>query len=71
MTSPAMGIGYVQELISRLTQTRIDKFDTSVNETVVSSDAFFPLDQPIYVDATHDAVISAGEFLLVSSFMRT
>ena len=66
-----MGIGYVQELISRLTQTRIDKFDTSVNETVVSSDAFFPLDQPISVDATHDAGISAGELLLVSSFMRT
>ncbi|THH09202.1 hypothetical protein EW146_g8750 [Bondarzewia mesenterica] len=55
----AQGIGWVQELISRLTKTRITTFDTSVNGTVVSSNISFPLDQPIFVDATHDTVISA------------
>ncbi|KAJ6617632.1 phosphoglycerate mutase-like protein [Mycena sp. CBHHK59/15] len=55
----AQGIGYVQELLSRLTQTRITEFATTVNKTIVSSKVTFPLDQPMYVDATHDVVISA------------
>ncbi|KAJ6616700.1 histidine phosphatase superfamily [Mycena sp. CBHHK59/15] len=55
----AMGIGWVQELVSRLTETRITKFDTSVNGTVVSSNVTFPFRQPIYIDATHDTVVSA------------
>jgi len=59
--SAALGIGWVQELVSRLTQTRITDFDTSVNETIVSSETLFPLNQPIYVDATHDTVMSASE----------
>ena len=56
----AQGIGYVSEFISRLTRTRITNFDTSVNGTIVSSETLFPFDQPIYVDATHDTVITAG-----------
>ncbi|KAJ6617660.1 histidine phosphatase superfamily [Mycena sp. CBHHK59/15] len=55
----AQGIGYVQELLSRLTQTHITEFATTVNKTIVSSKVTFPLDQPMYVDATHDVVISA------------
>ncbi|KAA1471753.1 phosphoglycerate mutase-like protein [Dentipellis sp. KUC8613] len=55
----AQGVGWAQELISRLTQTRITNFDTSVNGTVVSSNTTFPLNQPIFVDATHDTIISA------------
>ncbi|KAI0066187.1 phosphoglycerate mutase-like protein [Artomyces pyxidatus] len=55
----AQGVGYVQEFISRLAQTRITAFDTSVNGTIVSSNVTFPLDQPIFVDATHDTIISA------------
>ncbi|KAJ7253464.1 phosphoglycerate mutase-like protein [Mycena rebaudengoi] len=58
-TAAAQGIGYVQELVSRLTKTRITEFATTVNGTIVSSDVRFPLDQPIYVDATHDTVIAA------------
>ncbi|KAJ7122307.1 phosphoglycerate mutase-like protein [Mycena epipterygia] len=45
----AQGIGYVQELVSRLAKTPITKFDTTVNQTLVSSNVTFPLDQPIYV----------------------
>ncbi|KAJ7456109.1 histidine phosphatase superfamily [Mycena latifolia] len=55
----AMGIGWVQELVSRLTQTRITDFDTTVNGSIVSSPVTFPFAQPIYVDATHDTVVSA------------
>ncbi|KAI0305486.1 phosphoglycerate mutase-like protein [Multifurca ochricompacta] len=55
----AQGIGYVSEFISRLTRTRITNFDTSVNATIVSSDIKFPLKQPIFVDATHDTIITA------------
>ncbi|KAJ7141402.1 phosphoglycerate mutase-like protein [Mycena epipterygia] len=55
----AMGIGWVQELVSRLTQTRITEFNTTVNGTIVSNPITFPFGQPIYVDATHDTVVSA------------
>ncbi|KAJ7862085.1 phosphoglycerate mutase-like protein [Mycena leptocephala] len=55
----AMGIGWVQELVSRLTKERITQFDTTVNGTLVSSPVTFPFNQPIYVDATHDTVVSA------------
>ncbi|KAJ7085973.1 phosphoglycerate mutase-like protein [Mycena crocata] len=55
----AQGIGYVQELVSRLTETRITEFATTVNGTIVSSNVTFPFGQPIYVDATHDVIISA------------
>jgi hypothetical protein len=60
-TSAAVGIGYVQELVSRLTKTRIREFHSSVNESIVSNETLFPLDQPLYVDATHDTVMSASE----------
>lgn len=55
----AQGVGWAQELLSRLTQTRITSFDTSVNGSIVSSNLTFPLNQPIFVDATHDTIISA------------
>ncbi|TFY79221.1 hypothetical protein EWM64_g4791 [Hericium alpestre] len=55
----AQGVGWVQELLSRLTQKRITTFETSVNSTIVSSNITFPLNQPIFVDATHDTIISA------------
>jgi hypothetical protein len=64
-----MGIGYVSEVISRLTQTRITNFDTSVNGTIVSSNITFPFNQPIYVDASHDTVVSASQ-ALTSSCLR-
>ncbi|KAH9486630.1 3-phytase A [Psilocybe cubensis] len=58
-TSSAMGIGYVQELVSRLTKTRITTFNTSVNASIVTDEVLFPLDQPIFVDASHDTILSA------------
>ncbi|EIW64306.1 phosphoglycerate mutase-like protein [Trametes versicolor FP-101664 SS1] len=54
----AQGIGYVQQLVSRLTQTPLTNFDTSLNSTLDGNNVTSPLTQPIYVDATHDTVIS-------------
>ncbi|KAF7304059.1 Phosphoglycerate mutase-like protein [Mycena indigotica] len=59
--SAALGIGWVQELVSRLTETRLGpaNFTTSLNASIVTNPTLFPFAQPIYVDATHDAVIAA------------
>ncbi|KAF9455034.1 acid phosphatase [Macrolepiota fuliginosa MF-IS2] len=68
----AMGIGYVQELVSRLTKTRITEFNTSVNKSIVTNEILFPLDQPIYVDATHDTVMSTIYVAMnFTSFIRS
>lgn len=61
-TAAAVGIGWVQELVSRLTKTPLTTFDTSTNGTLDSSNITFPLDQPIYVDASHDTVISQSKW---------
>ncbi|KAA1126659.1 hypothetical protein PGTUg99_032098 [Puccinia graminis f. sp. tritici] len=53
-TAAAIGKGWVEELVSRLTQQPIKNFDSSTNSTLDSNPVTFPLDQPIYVDATHD-----------------
>lgn len=58
-TAAAQGLGYVQELVSRLTHTPINVWNSSTNSTLDSSNITFPLNQPIYVDATHDTVISS------------
>ncbi|KAG2120757.1 histidine phosphatase superfamily [Suillus discolor] len=57
-TAAAQGLGYVQELVSRLTHTPINVWNSSTNSTLDSSNITFPLNQPIYVDASHDTVIS-------------
>ncbi|KAI0715319.1 phosphoglycerate mutase-like protein [Earliella scabrosa] len=56
--SAALGIGYVQELVARLTQTPIDDFSTAINRTLDENNVTFPLNQPIYVDATHDTALT-------------
>ncbi|KAG8816435.1 hypothetical protein FRC17_000336 [Serendipita sp. 399] len=62
----ALGSGYVLELLSRLTQTPIHSASSqptkssstfSVNTTLDANPLTFPLDQPLYVDATHEVVI--------------
>jgi len=59
--SAALGKGYVQELVSRLTKTRISEFNSSVNRNIVGDEVLFPLGQPLYVDVTHDTVMSSGK----------
>lgn len=62
----AQGIGWVEELVSRLTQTRITEFQSTMNATLDSSNVTFPLSQPIFVDATHDTVIAESTSLKIS-----
>ncbi|EGO05200.1 hypothetical protein SERLA73DRAFT_174197 [Serpula lacrymans var. lacrymans S7.3] len=57
-TAAASGLGYVQELVSRLTQTPITEWNSTTNSTLDSNNITFPLYQPIFVDATHDVVIA-------------
>ncbi|KAI6005603.1 histidine phosphatase superfamily [Pisolithus albus] len=54
--SKALGIGYVQELVSRLTQTPIEIHNSSTNATLHNG-LTFPLGHSLYVDATHEVVI--------------
>ncbi|KAL4077052.1 histidine phosphatase superfamily [Scleroderma yunnanense] len=54
--SKALGIGYVQELVSRLTKTPIDNHNSSTNATLHNS-ITFPLGHSLYVDATHEVVV--------------
>ncbi|KAF9533657.1 phytase [Crepidotus variabilis] len=51
------GIGYIQELVSRLTHTRITEHRTSTNSTITDSPVYFPLNESLYVDATHEVVV--------------
>lgn len=50
----SLGTGYVQELLARLTHTPISRHKSSTNSTLDDDPVAFPLDQKIYVDASHD-----------------
>ncbi|KAE8151475.1 histidine phosphatase superfamily [Aspergillus avenaceus] len=56
-TGRAQGIGYVLELAARLEGKRIETSDTSINTTIDSNPATFPLHQPLYMDMSHDNII--------------
>ncbi|KAG8886734.1 hypothetical protein FRB98_001035 [Tulasnella sp. 332] len=51
------GIGYIQELVARLTHTPIQTHNSSTNATLNDNPITFPLHQPLYVDATHEVVV--------------
>ncbi|THH30874.1 hypothetical protein EUX98_g3307 [Antrodiella citrinella] len=51
------GIGYVQEMLARLTQTPIAVHNSSTNATLNDNPVTFPLDHNLYVDATHEVVV--------------
>jgi hypothetical protein len=55
---PVQGVGYVNELIARLTGTAVqDK--TQTNHTITSDPELFPLNRTIYADFTHDNEMAA------------
>ena len=58
--SRAQGIGYVQELVARLTHTPIATHNTSTNATLDDDPRTFPLNDSLYVDATHEVVVLHG-----------
>ncbi|KAG6902042.1 hypothetical protein C0995_005252 [Termitomyces sp. Mi166 len=53
----AQGYGWIEELIARLTHTKITDHNPATNATLDDDPITFPLNHPLYVDATHDAVV--------------
>ncbi|KZV87033.1 phosphoglycerate mutase-like protein [Exidia glandulosa HHB12029] len=56
-TARVQGIGYVQELVARLTETPIAVHNSSTNSTLNDNPITFPLGNSLYVDATHEVVV--------------
>ncbi|KAI0928198.1 hypothetical protein AcW2_004285 [Taiwanofungus camphoratus] len=52
-----LGVGYIQEMVARLTHTPIAMHNSSTNATLDDDPATFPLGQSLYVDATHEVVV--------------
>ena len=50
---PTQGVGFVNELIARLTSSPVND-QTSTNHTLDSSNRTFPLNLPLYADFSHD-----------------
>lgn len=55
--APTQGVGYVNELLARLTGKSVDDH-TNTNRTLNSNPKTFPLDNKIYADFSHDNDIS-------------
>ncbi|EAU82589.2 phytase [Coprinopsis cinerea okayama7 len=55
---PVQGVGYINELLARLTNTPVHDH-TSTNRTLTSSPHTFPLDRTIYADFSHDNLMVA------------
>lgn len=54
--SAAQGKGYLDEYIARLTGT-YPQANSALNETFDNTSTYFPLNQSIYADATHEVVV--------------
>ncbi|KAI4207105.1 MAG: hypothetical protein LQ348_000689 [Seirophora lacunosa] len=55
---PSQGIGFANELVARMTGRPVDDH-TAVNHTLDNNAATFPLDNPLYVDVSHDNDMTA------------
>jgi len=55
---PTQGVGYVNELLARLTETPV-RDETNTNRTLDSDPATFPLDRKVYADFSHDNDMTA------------
>lgn len=56
-TGRAQGVGLAQDVLARLTNTTIAPADVTMQNTSLLNSTYFPLDQPLYFDFTHDDVI--------------
>lgn len=56
-TGRAQGLGYLQELLARLTGQYITSSNSSVNYTITNNADDFPLGRPFYADFSHDDII--------------
>ena len=62
-------IGYVQELVARLTHTPIAVHNSSTNATLDDNPVTFPLGQSLYVDATHEVVVLNSMYYCCSFYV--
>ncbi|WVQ81817.1 hypothetical protein IAT38_003944 [Cryptococcus sp. DSM 104549] len=53
----AQGKAYLQEFVARFTQTPITASNSALNLTLDVNSTYFPLNQSIYADATHEVVL--------------
>lgn len=60
------GVGYIQEMVARLTHTPIENHRFSTNSTLNDNPITFPLNQSLYVDATHEVVVLNGRFCITA-----
>ncbi|KAF8228627.1 phosphoglycerate mutase-like protein [Tricholoma matsutake] len=51
------GVGWIKELVARLTHTPIKEHNSSTNSTLDDNPVTFPLNQSLYVDATHEVIV--------------
>ena len=56
-TGRAQGVGYLQELLARLTDQYITSSNSSVNSSYTDNAQDFPLGRPFYADFSHDDII--------------
>ncbi|KZO91037.1 phosphoglycerate mutase-like protein [Calocera viscosa TUFC12733] len=71
-TARGLGLGYVKELVARLTSTPITTHDSTTNSTLDDNPITFPLGNSLYVDATHETVVlNILTALNLSSFTTT
>lgn len=56
-TGRAQGLGYLQELLARLTDQYITSSNSSVNYTDTDNSKDFPLGRPFYADFSHDDIL--------------
>jgi len=56
-TGRAQGLGYLQELLARLTNQYIPSSNSSVNSSLTNNPQAFPRNRPFYADFTHDDII--------------
>lgn len=71
----AQGIGYVTEFLSRLNNTKFTGPVTDQNSTLDKNTTYFPVDQPLYADFTHDdvihSVLTSLNFTQIADFLPT
>lgn len=73
--SKALGIGYVTELLDRLQHNNFKGPQSEQNRTLDQNPTYFPLDQRLYADFTHDVVIqmvlTALNFTQIADYLPT
>ncbi|WFD43224.1 hypothetical protein MPSI1_001881 [Malassezia psittaci] len=58
-TGRAQGVGWVVEMLDRMNMTKYDGPISGQNTTLDYNSTYFPVDQKLYADFTHDSVITS------------